>query len=133
MERRIAGGLGVRIVKLMNGYTALLVFWIRDGTTSKSPSRTFVNFLIVDHRAAVSRPARQYEFPTGYNTYFGPERYLVGEQFFFHSPQLVVCAPTPNRSECRSLFAGAKSKSPKKAYLIAVQHVSFFAPVVFSV
>ncbi|KAG1725955.1 actin-domain-containing protein [Suillus occidentalis] len=47
-------------------------------------------------QAAASRPARQYEFPTGYNTYFGPERYLVG----------------------------AKSKSPKKAYPIAVQHLN---------
>lgn len=44
-------------------------------------------------QAAASRPARQYEFPTGYNTYFGPERYQVGEQFFFHSPQLVAQNP----------------------------------------
>jgi hypothetical protein len=42
-------------------------------------------------RSAASRPARQYEFPTGYNAYFGPERFTVGEQFFFHSPHLVVC------------------------------------------
>ena len=41
-------------------------------------------------RAAASRPPRQYEFPTGYNTYFGAERFQVGEEFFFHSPQLVV-------------------------------------------
>ncbi|KJA24495.1 hypothetical protein HYPSUDRAFT_200384 [Hypholoma sublateritium FD-334 SS-4] len=36
------------------------------------------------------RPPRQYEFPTGYNTYFGRERYEVGEQYFYHSPQLIV-------------------------------------------
>ncbi|OJA15304.1 hypothetical protein AZE42_00956 [Rhizopogon vesiculosus] len=46
-----------------------------------------------NEQAAASRPARQYEFPTGYNTYFGPERYQVGEQFFFHSPQLVASNP----------------------------------------
>ncbi|KAG1892690.1 actin family [Suillus subluteus] len=44
-------------------------------------------------QAAASRPPRQYEFPTGYNMYFGPERYQVGEQFFFHSPQLVAQNP----------------------------------------
>lgn len=41
-------------------------------------------------RAAASRLPRQYEFPTGYNTHFGAERFQVGEEFFFHSPQLVV-------------------------------------------
>ncbi|EEB93995.1 hypothetical protein MPER_07275 [Moniliophthora perniciosa FA553] len=34
---------------------------------------------------------KQYEFPTGYNTYFfGTERYSVGEQYFFHSPALMA-------------------------------------------
>lgn len=42
------------------------------------------------NRAAAARPARQYEFPTGYNTYFGAERFSVGEQFFSHSRELVV-------------------------------------------
>ncbi|KII95776.1 hypothetical protein PLICRDRAFT_96688 [Plicaturopsis crispa FD-325 SS-3] len=42
---------------------------------------------------AAQRPVRQYEFPTGYNTYFGPERFNVGEQFFFHSQAL---ASNPN-------------------------------------
>lgn len=41
-------------------------------------------------RAAASRAPRQYEFPTGYNTWFGAERYYVGEQFFNHSPQMSV-------------------------------------------
>ncbi|KAF5393837.1 hypothetical protein D9757_000209 [Collybiopsis confluens] len=36
------------------------------------------------------RQPKQYEFPTGYNTWFGPERYGVGENFFHHSPQLVA-------------------------------------------
>ncbi|KAF9008686.1 actin-like protein Arp4p [Cyathus striatus] len=44
-------------------------------------------------QAAAARPARQYEFPTGYNAYFGPERFQVGELFFFHTPQLVASNP----------------------------------------
>ncbi|KAK0206306.1 actin-related protein Arp4p [Desarmillaria ectypa] len=39
-------------------------------------------------QAAANRPPKQYEFPTGYNTWFGAERYYVGEQFFYHSPQM---------------------------------------------
>lgn len=41
-------------------------------------------------RAAAQRGARHYEFPTGYNYYFGAERYQVGEQYFTHSPQMQV-------------------------------------------
>ncbi|KIM45811.1 hypothetical protein M413DRAFT_16653 [Hebeloma cylindrosporum] len=44
---------------------------------------------------AAQRPVRQYEFPTGYNMYFGSERYQVGEQFFYHSPQLASNANLP--------------------------------------
>ncbi|KXN87872.1 Actin-related protein 4 [Leucoagaricus sp. SymC.cos] len=40
--------------------------------------------------AAQSRPPRSYEFPTGFNSYFGMERYQVGEQFFWHTPALVA-------------------------------------------
>ncbi|KAJ7638626.1 actin-related protein Arp4p [Roridomyces roridus] len=40
-------------------------------------------------QAAASRPPKQYEFPTGYISYFGPERYSVGEQFFLHAPQMM--------------------------------------------
>ena len=43
-------------------------------------------------RAAVQKGARHYEFPTGFNYYFGAERLLVGEQYFVHSPQLLVSA-----------------------------------------
>ncbi|KAF8232445.1 Actin/actin-like protein [Tricholoma matsutake] len=44
-------------------------------------------------QAALSRPARQYEFPTGYTTYFGPERFTVGEQYFRHAADLVASNP----------------------------------------
>jgi actin-like protein 6B len=37
---------------------------------------------------------RHYEFPTGFNTYFGPERFQVGELFFAHSRELVVSSPS---------------------------------------
>lgn len=36
-----------------------------------------------DH-AATNRPPRAYEFPTGFNTVFGPERFLSGELYFTH-------------------------------------------------
>lgn len=48
------------------------------------PTQPFVT------RVVAARPPRQYEFPTGFNTYFGAERFQVGEEFFYHSPQLVV-------------------------------------------
>jgi Actin len=51
--------------------------------------RELTNIFLTD-RAAMSRPARQYEFPTGYSTYFGPERFTVGEQYFRHSADLIV-------------------------------------------
>ncbi|KAI0301802.1 actin-related protein Arp4p [Multifurca ochricompacta] len=44
-------------------------------------------------QAASQRPARHYEFPTGFNTYFGPERFQVGELFFAHSRDLVASNP----------------------------------------
>ncbi|KAJ7117406.1 actin-related protein Arp4p [Mycena crocata] len=44
-------------------------------------------------QAAASRPPRQYEFPTGYNAWFAQERFSVGEQFFWHSPQLLASNP----------------------------------------
>jgi actin-like protein 6A len=49
-------------------------------------------------QVAASRPARQYEFPTGYNTYFGPERFAVGEQFFSHSRELAATNPNLPKS-----------------------------------
>jgi len=47
-----------------------------------------------NEQLANQRGARHYEFPTGYNNYFGAvERYSVGEQFFTHSPQLIASNP----------------------------------------
>ncbi|KAG5654458.1 hypothetical protein H0H81_001957 [Sphagnurus paluster] len=42
---------------------------------------------------AASRPPKPYEFPTGYNSYFGGERLSVGEQFFYHPQALVASNP----------------------------------------
>ena len=36
-------------------------------------------------RLAANRPPKQYEFPTGYNAYFGAERYIPGELYFNHA------------------------------------------------
>jgi len=44
-------------------------------------------------QAATQRPLRHYEFPTGFNTYFGPERFQVGELFFAHSRDLASSNP----------------------------------------
>ncbi|KAJ3931574.1 MAG: actin family [Lentinula lateritia] len=46
------------------------------------------NDQVVQHRQH-----KQYEFPTGYNAWFGPERFGVGEMYFHHSPQLVAGNP----------------------------------------
>ncbi|KAJ8086375.1 NuA4 histone acetyltransferase subunit [Marasmius tenuissimus] len=43
---------------------------------------------------AMQRPPRQYEFPTGYNTFFGADRYHVGELYFYHKPNLVASNPS---------------------------------------
>jgi len=40
---------------------------------------------------------RHYEFPTGFNTYFGPERFQVGELFLAHSRDLVVSTYFPSQ------------------------------------
>ncbi|KAJ7095182.1 actin-related protein Arp4p [Mycena belliarum] len=45
-------------------------------------------------QVAASRPPRQYEFPTGYNSWFAQERFLVGEQLFHHSSQMLASNPT---------------------------------------
>ncbi|TFL00058.1 actin family [Pterulicium gracile] len=44
-------------------------------------------------QAAAARPPKQYEFPTGYNSFFGYERLTIGEQFFHHSPSLIAANP----------------------------------------
>jgi len=55
----------------------------------------YKNPLSNPRRAASQRPLRHYEFPTGFNTYFGPERFQVGELYFAHSRELVVRPPIP--------------------------------------
>ncbi|THV03307.1 actin-related protein Arp4p [Dendrothele bispora CBS 962.96] len=47
-------------------------------------------------QSAAMRPPRQYEFPTGFNPWFGPERFQIGEQFFWNSPQ-TMASPNPPR------------------------------------
>lgn len=47
-------------------------------------------FILISFRMIAQRTPRQYEFPTGYNTYFGVERYQVGENLFTHTPALQV-------------------------------------------
>jgi len=46
-----------------------------------------------NEHAAMQRGPRHYEFATGYNHHFGPERFMVGEQFFNHSPHLQASNP----------------------------------------
>ncbi|KAG6378476.1 actin-domain-containing protein [Boletus reticuloceps] len=76
-EPRIAGGHGMK--------TAEVDEWIQSVASVLDQGW--------NEQAAASRPPRQYEFPTGYNMYFGAERFQVGEQFFHHSPQLVAQNP----------------------------------------
>jgi len=47
-------------------------------------SLSFISLTLFPPRAVLQRPARQYEFPTGYGAFFGPERFRVGEEFFSH-------------------------------------------------
>jgi len=42
---------------------------------------------------AAARSSRHYEFPTGFNHYFGAERFTVGELFFNHPPHLQATNP----------------------------------------
>jgi hypothetical protein len=80
-----------RLEKLKNGYKAWRAFSNKDGMISNQCSLQQKK-VGSDHslRAVASRPPKQYEFPTGYNTYFYSDRFHVGEQLFFHTPQLIV-------------------------------------------
>ncbi|KAF9563682.1 actin-related protein Arp4p [Agrocybe pediades] len=49
-------------------------------------------------QVVAQRPSRHYEFPTGYNYYFGAERYYTGEQFFHHSASLIQSNPSLPRT-----------------------------------
>jgi hypothetical protein len=92
LVRRRVGAFGLRTGKLMNGYKPLRALWSKAGMTSKQLYKTCCGHTSnsLSRRLVAQRPTRQYEFPTGYNTYFGSERYQVGEQYFYHSPQLIV-------------------------------------------
>ncbi|KAL5488129.1 ARP4 [Sanghuangporus weigelae] len=46
-----------------------------------------------NEQLVAQRPQRPYEFPTGYNQWFGVERFMVGEQYFTHAPGLVQSNP----------------------------------------
>jgi actin-related protein len=35
-----------------------------------------------DEKVLKKRPSKKYEFPTGFNTSFGPDRYRIAESFF---------------------------------------------------
>ena len=79
--------------RLTSGSKVLRAYWSRAGTISMFgalPRSLFIKCTHILCRAAAQRGPRHYEFPTGYNTYFGPERFNVGELYFSHSPQLVV-------------------------------------------
>lgn len=65
------------------------------------------------YRAANQRGPRAYEFPSGYNYYFtGAERYLVGEQFFTHSPQLIVCYSFSYFASLVLYLSGTQASNP---------------------
>lgn len=102
-KRHRASRRTTKTVKWKNGFKALLACLTRAGMTSAPSFTTSSNIHPVAEttpnnfrRAASQRPMRHYEFPTGFNTYFGPERFQVGELFFAHSRELVVsshCLP----------------------------------------
>jgi actin-like protein 6B len=75
------------------------------------PNFVFMDPLHLSPRVAMARPPRQYEFPTGYNSYFGPERFGVGEQFFHHSQQMLV-RPNPKSSILSNESPSTKAANP---------------------
>src|SRR5262249_50048582 len=90
---RNLGETGRKRGKSRSGSRALRVFLNRVGTTSKFYLHSTVRELELDtlhRRSATSRPNRQYEFPTGFNAYFGAERFSIGELFFYHAQSLIV-------------------------------------------
>jgi len=65
-----------------------------------------------NEQAAASRGARQYEFPTGYNYYFGAERFEVGELFFMHPQHLQAANPNLPKSLPQLISASVTSCDP---------------------
>ena len=43
-----------------------------------------IDHQVDSHSYIAQRAQRPYEFPTGYNQWFGAERYMIGEAFFTH-------------------------------------------------
>ena len=72
-----------------------------------------------NEQLAQQQGVRHYEFPTGYNTFFtGPERCAVGEQFFAHSQQLIVCSfPGNSRISLLTIPVGVQPKPPQNSAL----------------
>jgi actin-like protein 6B len=69
-------------------------------------------------RVAYQRPPRQYEFPTGFNAYYGIERFTVGEQLFHHTPALLVSHSHPPQcirvnQKIARLFQASNPNLPK--------------------
>ncbi|KZS98012.1 brg1-associated factor b [Sistotremastrum niveocremeum HHB9708] len=51
-----------------------------------------------NEQIAQTRPVKQYEFPTGYNTFFGADRFLPGEVYFNNSHMAAPDLPAPLNS-----------------------------------
>ncbi|KAF8901703.1 actin-related protein Arp4p [Gymnopilus junonius] len=67
---------------------------------------------------AAQRPARQYEFPTGYNAYYGSDRFVVGEQFFTHSPALIASNPNLPKSIPQLITEALRACDPELRQVI---------------
>lgn len=85
----------------------------RDGTSSAFIEIIqWMRLTDMDCRLAATKHPRQYEFPTGYNATFGIERFLIGEQMFVHSQNMVVsCSPTFMDPEDELIFAALAIQS----------------------
>lgn len=65
-----------------------------------------------NEQAAAARAAKQYEFPTGYNNFFGAERFEVGELFFMHPQHLQTTNPNLPKSLPQLISASVTSCDP---------------------
>ena len=81
----------------------------------------FVLVLMLILSAANLRQSRPYEFPTGFNTLFGPDRFLPGE-LYFTQHHLQVCASS---FTLRGLIAGCLARNcPSTDTSAAAQHLT---------
>ncbi|EJD01073.1 actin-related protein Arp4p [Fomitiporia mediterranea MF3/22] len=73
-----------------------------------------------NEQLVAQRPQRPYEFPTGYNQWFGVERYTVGEQFFVHAPGLVQSNPNIPKTLTNLIAQSLSASEPDlRAVLLA--------------